>query len=73
MLLDKNKDFITLSRYGINVIALGSTHKRKIYDSNGKHKMIHSLQSCSFLKADPLNHIKFEFQDPNNRIISIEQ
>ena len=35
--------------------------------------MIHSLDAPSFLKIDPLNYIKYECQDYNNRVISIEQ
>jgi hypothetical protein len=34
--------------------------------------MIHSLDSVSFLKVEPLNFINFYFQDLDNRVISIE-
>lgn len=36
-------------------------------------KMIHSLDSLSYLKVDKLNFINFKCQDYNNRVISIEQ
>jgi hypothetical protein len=35
--------------------------------------MIHSLDAQSFLKMDSINFIKFECQDYNNRVISIDQ
>lgn len=35
--------------------------------------MCHSLDSFSFLKIDPLNLISFKCQDPEDRIISVQQ
>jgi len=60
MVLDTNKDFISLSKGGINVLSLGAIHKRRLKDAEGQDKMIHSLASSSFLKTDAVNHIKFE-------------
>ena len=37
------------------------------------NKMLHSLDSFSYLKVDPLNYINFKCHDYNNRTISIEQ
>ena len=72
-MLNKNKDFVSLSKSGINVLALGATPKRPLKDNEGQSKMIHSLVGTSFLKIDPINYIQFECQDYNNRVISIEQ
>jgi hypothetical protein len=72
-MLEKNKDFLSLSKVGINVLALGADPKRPITDNEGQEKMIHSLDGSSFLKIDSINYIKFECQDYNNRVISIEQ
>ena len=36
-------------------------------------KMIHSLDSLSYLKIEGKNYINFKCQDYNNRVISIEQ
>jgi hypothetical protein len=72
-MLETNKDFISLSKGGINVLALGSEPKRHMKDNEGQDKMIHSLDGPSFLKIDPINYIKYECQDYNNRVISIEQ
>lgn len=69
----KNKEFVTMSKSGINVIALGKVDKRQISDVNNQMKMIHSLDSFSFLKVDKINFINFKCQDYYNRIISIEQ
>jgi len=68
-----NKEFITMSKSGLNVIALGKVDKRKLSSLDGQMKMIHSLDSLSFLKVDKINYINFKCQDYNNRIISIEQ
>lgn len=34
--------------------------------------MIHSLDSLSFLKVEPINFLNYQCQDYNNRVISIE-
>jgi hypothetical protein len=36
-------------------------------------KVLHSLDSLSYLKIDPINYINFRCQDYNNRVMSIEQ
>lgn len=72
-MLLKNKDYLSFSKSGINVLALGSKHKRPLKDSEGQSKMIHSLDSLSFLKVEQVNFINYQCQDYNNRIISIEQ
>ena len=71
-MLEKNKDFLSLSKTGINVLAIGSEPKKCLKDNEGHDKMIHSLDGPSFLKIDPINYIKYECQDYNNRVISIE-
>ena len=68
-----NKEYITMSKSGLNVLALGKIEKRKLSNLDGEMKMIHSLDSMSFLKVDKINFINFKCQDYNNRIISIEQ
>ena len=72
MMLEKNKDFISISKIGINMLSLGAIPKRKVLDGAGQDKMIHNLDSSSFLKVDRINFIKYECQDYNNRVISIE-
>ena len=57
LMLPRNKDFVSLSKTGINVLALGATPKRPLKDNEGQHKMIHSLDGTSFLKVDPINYI----------------
>lgn len=71
-MIEKNKELLSLSKVGINVVNLGSTPKRKVKDSEGFYKILHSLAASSFLKIDSINYIKFYCQDYNNRIISIE-
>lgn len=73
LMLQKNKEYISFSKSGMNILALGSKPKRGLKDHEGQSKMIHSLESLTFLKIDPINSITFECQDYNNRIISIDQ
>ena len=73
MLLTDSKDFLSFTKAGINVLALGQVPKRKIVDNEGQNKMIHSLDSLSFLKVDPSNLMNFKCQEYSNRQVSIEQ
>ena len=57
----------------MNIVALGSVEKYEQQDCEGDMRMIHSLDSLSFLKLEPSNFINFKFQDFDNRVISIEQ
>ena len=36
LLLQRNKDFVSCSKFGMNVIALGSTDKRRLTDNEGQ-------------------------------------
>lgn len=73
MLITDSKDFLSFSKAGINILALGQTAKRKIFDNEGQTKMIHSLDSLSFLKVDQTNLMNFKCQEYSNRVVSIEQ
>jgi hypothetical protein len=73
VLLVKSKEFLSLSKTGINVLALGSANKRPLKDAQGFNKMIHSLDSLAFLKVDEFNFLSFRCQDYDNRVISVEQ
>ena len=73
ILLNKNKDFITLNKQGMQVLSLGSAEKRPIKDAQGFDRMIHSLESYNFLKVDPNNYLLFECAKPEARYISVQQ
>ena len=73
LILEKNKDFIHLSKEGMKVLSLGSNEKRYIVDQDGIDRCIHSLESCNFLKVDPNNYLLFECAKPSNQLISIQQ
>ena len=49
-----------MSKSGLNVLALGKVDKRKLSSITGEMKMIHSLDSLSFLKVDKINFINFK-------------
>lgn len=58
-LTNRNHDFVTINRDGINILALGSIEKRKLRDGQGNERMIHSLEAMNFLKVDPSNYLLF--------------
>jgi hypothetical protein len=53
------KDYITFSKDGINIIALGNQDTKNLKDNFGIDKVLHSLDSQSYLKVDPVNFINF--------------
>jgi hypothetical protein len=48
-----------INRDGISVMALGSEGKRSIKAQNGQEKMIHPLESTSYLKVESDNYITY--------------
>ena len=58
-MLDKNKEFVSLSKAGMNILNLSTTPKRLIKDNEGFYKQIHSLANTSYLKIDKVNYLKF--------------
>lgn len=53
--LNKNKDFVTINRNGVNVYSIGSFHRRSLLGEGSQEKMIHSLESCNYLKIEKTN------------------
>lgn len=72
LLLQVSKEYLHISRSGINVLAVGTIEKKKIQDADGFDKMIHSFDSLGFLKLSENNFILLKCQDYNNRIVSID-
>lgn len=70
--VNKNKDWITLNRDGINVISFNPNDRRSIMDKKSQEKMIHSMGSANYLKVDKNNFILFEFA-ADHKMISIMQ
>lgn len=68
-LLNKNNDFVTLNREGINVFALGNIPKRPITDNEGNLRMIHSLEAFNYLKLAKTNSLVFANQNQEKREI----
>ena len=68
---NRNLDFVTLNRDGINIVALGQVEKREIMDSDGQERMLHSLQSSNYLKVDPENYLLFATAKPERREIRV--
>ena len=72
-LTNRNLDFVTLNRDGINIVALGSVEKRPMLDSAGQERMLHSLQSSNYLKVDPENFLLFATAKEAKREIKVQQ
>lgn len=72
-MLQKNKDFITVNKMGMQVLGLGQKEKRAIVDSDGADRMIHSLESCNFLKLDSNNYVLYECSKSDQMVIQIDQ
>jgi hypothetical protein len=72
-LTNRNLDFVTLNRDGINIVALGSIDKREMVDSAGQERMLHSLQSVNYLKVDPENYLLFASAKPDKMEIKVQQ
>lgn len=58
-LITAKHDFITLSKEGIKIIALGTQGQRSLKDKDQKLVMLHSLESVNYLKVEKNNHILF--------------
>jgi hypothetical protein len=71
--LSKNLDYISLNKTGMQVLALGFNEKRSFVDHDGIDRMVHSVESCDYLKLESQNHLLFECTKPNARMLSIEQ
>jgi len=54
------------------LVSLGSNYKKAVIDSENRLKMMHSFESMSFLKVEPINMTSFYCQDETNKIIAIE-
>lgn len=47
--------------------------KRRLVDDRGSLKMLHSIESCNFLRLDPQNYVHLECQDENEYYVTIKQ
>lgn len=70
LLNNKSRDFIHINNKGISVMSLASKHmdvpdKRCLIDNLGDQRMLHSLESCNFLKLDPQNYIHMDCTNPD--------
>lgn len=73
ILLNRNKEFITLNNEGINILGLGSNSKRPLVDNSGFKRMVHSLESCNHLKLAKSNFLLFSCAKYEDRQIMIQQ
>lgn len=55
--MNKSNDFIILNKTGLSFVILGTQMKKIISNPDGCNRMVHSLESCSYLKIEDTNHI----------------
>jgi len=55
----------------MGVVALGSIQKQIITDDEGNERMLHSLESCNYLKLEEDNHLLFNCSKEEKIEISI--
>lgn len=71
--ISKNKDFLKLNKYGLQVMSLGGKEKRKLYDHYNNLKVLISLDSYDYLKLEQDNHILFDGTREDYETITINQ
>jgi hypothetical protein len=59
-LLKHSLDFMSFSKSGINILALGNVAKREIQDFEDEPKTIHSLDCLNWLKSTKENLITYK-------------
>ena len=69
LLNNSTRDFVHINSKGISVVSFASRHlgvpeKRCLTDNLGDQRMLHSLESCNFLKLDPLNYVHMDCTNP---------
>ena len=73
--LNSQNDFVVLNREGLSFLPLGNQENRAFCNSDGVNRMVHSLQSCNYLKIEDSNHLLFERpkNGNTNRLIHIQE
>ena len=56
-LMNSSNDIIIMNKDGLSCVPLGNKEKKKIKNSDGVDRMVHSLESCNYLKIEDTNHI----------------
>ena len=74
-LLLQNKEFMTLSKDGITILAVGRerTGVRVIKDQDDVKTILHPLTSCEFLRISPTNFMLFAFQRSDCKRIKVQE
>lgn len=72
---NQTNDFIVLNKDGTSFLPLGLREKKSINNTDGIKRMVHSLDSCNYLKIEPNNHLKFmrAKNGETDRIVMIQE
>jgi len=71
----QSHDFIILNKDGTSFLPLGLREKTSIDNDDGIRRMVHSLESCNYLKIENSNHLKFmnAKNGETDRIVMIQE
>jgi hypothetical protein len=71
----QSHDFIILNKDGTSFLPLGLREKTSIDNDDGIKRMVHSLESCNYLKIENSNHLKFmnAKNGETDRIVMIQE
>lgn len=73
MLLAHNHNYIVVNKDGLSVYSLGSKQKQVIVDDYGFSNVLHSLESCNYLKLEKYNNLVFYCSNKERQEIAVEQ
>lgn len=68
----KSEDLIILSHEGIRILNLGLRPKKVVKSQNNTEYMLHPLNSCSDLRLESTNHLKFT-HGRNGMVVSVQE
>jgi hypothetical protein len=70
-LLEQSHNFVIVNKEGMGVVALGSVPKQIFMDDKGNERLLHSLESCNYLKVEQDNHILYNCSKPDKTEIQV--
>ena len=74
-MMNSTNDFIIVNKDGLSFVPLGNNSKKQVQNPDGVDRIVHSLESCNYLKIEESNliHIEKPRTLGSTTIISIEE
>lgn len=73
ILLTPNFNYVILNKDGLSVYSLGNIQKQMIIDDKGQQNVVHSLESCNYLKLEKYNNLVYLCSSKTGKEIAIEE